>query len=288
MKILVTGATGFLGNYVVNELLKTGHAVIATSKDVRKAETMKWFKKIKYVPLDISTDLFSEKENDLFSLFHRPDLLIHLAWEGLPSYQNLVHVEKNLFNQFFFLRKLIAAGLSDITVLGTCFEYGLQEGELTENCVVKPATTYGLAKNILRELLEEFEKKYHFYFKWIRLFYVYAEEQQEKGIIGKLNRALKNEEKVFSMSGGEQLRDYLPIETAAKYIGKIAAQKKINGIINCCSGEPISLRRFVENYLSRKRKSIKINYFRHPYLPYEPMAFWGDNAKLRKILKSDL
>ena len=86
------------------------------------------------------------------------------------------------------------------------------------------------------------------------------------------------------MSGGEQLRDYLPVEKVAEYIVKISMQDKIRGIINCCSGKPISIRKLVENYLSEKNASIELNMGYYEYPDYEPMAFWGDNKKLMKIL----
>ena len=78
MKILVTGATGFVGNYVVKELLQNGHTVIASSLDPAKAKTKSWIKKVDYIPFDLST--FDNSEN-YFSFFHEPEAMIHLAWE---------------------------------------------------------------------------------------------------------------------------------------------------------------------------------------------------------------
>ena len=86
------------------------------------------------------------------------------------------------------------------------------------------------------------------------------------------------------MSGGEQLRDYLPVEKVAEYIVKISLQDKIGGVINCCSGEPIPIRKLVENYLIEKNKNIKLNLGYYPYPEYEPMAFWGDTNKLNKVI----
>jgi dTDP-6-deoxy-L-talose 4-dehydrogenase (NAD+) len=85
------------------------------------------------------------------------------------------------------------------------------------------------------------------------------------------------------MSAGEQLRDYLPIEKVAEYISKIALQNNITGIINCCSGNPISIRKLVEDYIKIKNYNINLNlgYFNYPF--YEPMAFWGDNKKINLL-----
>ena len=86
------------------------------------------------------------------------------------------------------------------------------------------------------------------------------------------------------MSGGEQLRDYLPIDLVADYLVSCSLQTEITGIINCCSGRPISVRKFVEKYLEEKNINIKLNLGYYPYADYEPMAFWGDDTKLKKIL----
>ena len=86
------------------------------------------------------------------------------------------------------------------------------------------------------------------------------------------------------MSGGEQTRDYLPVEKVAEYIVKIALQKKVDGIINCCSGVPVTVKDFVEAYLKAVGKTIKLNFGYYPYTDYEPMHFWGSTEKLNKSL----
>ena len=89
------------------------------------------------------------------------------------------------------------------------------------------------------------------------------------------------------MSGGEQLRDYLPVNKMAKYIVQISIQNRINGIINCCSGQPISIKELIENYLIQNKQNIELNLGYYPYLDYEPMAFWGNTNKLNQVLNND-
>ena len=97
LKILVTGASGFIGNHLIKELLKnTNHEIIATSRDIEKAKKYEWFSRVKY----ISYDLNSQEELNLFEYFDKPDKIIHLAWDGLPNYNDLIHIEKNLFNNY--------------------------------------------------------------------------------------------------------------------------------------------------------------------------------------------
>ena len=280
MKILVTGASGFIGNYVVAELLRHGHTVIATSRDQDKAAKFGWFSQVQY----ISCDLNVVQEN-FFQFFQQPELLIHLAWEGLPNYKDLFHIEENLFPNYWFLKNMLEYGLKHLVVTGTCFEYGMQCGALREDMETKPDNPYALAKDCLRKFLEQMQKKIEFNLIWIRLFYMYGKGQSPNSILSQLEAALERGDKIFNMSGGEQLRDYLPIERVAEYIVKISMQDKVTGIINCCSGEPISIRKLAENCLAEKNKNIELNLDYYPYPDYEPMAFWGDSRKLKSILK---
>ena len=92
-----------------------------------------------------------------------------------------------------------------------------------------------------------------------------------------------NGDKEFKMSGGEQLRDFLPVEKVADNISKFSLQDSVTGIINCCSGQQQSVRKFVEDYFASKGKEIKLVLGHYPYPAYEPFAFWGDVNKLNSV-----
>ncbi len=284
MKVLVTGATGFIGNYVVEELLGYNCVVIASSANKQKAEQAFWFNKVTYIPFNFAD--FDPAIN-YYTLFGEPDLMIHLAWEGLPNYKSSFHEELNLPRHVAFLTNLITNGLKDLTVTGTCFEYGMQEGCLREDMPTLPTNPYGKAKDTLRKKLELLQSEYSFMLKWARLFYMYGKGQNPNSLLSQLNRALINGDAIFNMSGGEQVRDFLPVEKVASNIVKIALQKKITGVINCCSGEPVTVKAFVENYLAQQHKKIVLNLGFYPYPDFEPMLFWGENSKLKIIANDD-
>ena len=280
MKVLVTGATGFIGSYVVKELVKRPCHIIASSRTPDKARLCEWFPRVQYIPCNLN-----DTKKNFFEFFERPDLLIHLVWEELPNYRKLFHLERNLPNNYFFLKNMVENGLRKVVVTGTCLEYGMQSGALKEDLETKSDNPYALAKDCLRKFLEQMQRKIEFNLIWIRLFYMYGKEQSPNSILSQLEDALERKDKVFNMSGGEQLRDYLPVERVAEYIVKISMQDKVTGIINCCSGEPISIRKLAEDFLVEKNKSIELNLDYYPYPDYEPMAFWGDSKKLKSILK---
>jgi nucleoside-diphosphate-sugar epimerase len=280
-KVLVTGASGFIGFHVINQLLENGCNVIATDISEKTAKEKPWYKKVSFAEHTIGEEKDGE---DLFQKFSQPDCIIHLAWFGLPNYKGFFHFEENLLKQYFFLKYLVINGLKDITVSGTCFEYGMKTGCLTETMLPEPANAYALAKNTLRLFLEELKKESGFSLKWLRLFYLYGEGQNPRSLFPQLDKALQNNDEVFNMSGGEQVRDYLPVEQVAKNIMLVALQNQVTGVINCSSNRPIKVKDLVQQYVKQKGKSIKLNLGYYPYPDFEPMEFWGDNEKLNSII----
>jgi len=280
-RVLVTGATGFIGNYVVKQLLQAGCKVIATSASEEKARLFDWYASVTYVPFNLNN--FDDSVS-YFDFFHQPDAVIHLAWEGLPNYKSLFHFENNLPRHYAFIKNLVTNGATDITVTGTCFEYGMKDGLLTEDMPAAPANPYALAKDTLRKFLEQLQAKQPFHFKWCRLFYMYGAGQNPNSLLSQLDKALDAGEESFNMSGGEQVRDYLPVEKVAANIITVALQNTITGIINCGSNNPITVRQLVEEHIKTRGLTIKLNLGFYPYPDYEPMAFWGDNGKLKTII----
>jgi nucleoside-diphosphate-sugar epimerase len=283
MNVLITGATGFIGNHVIETILKTGGNILvtATYRSIDKAKKCSWFDKVNYIECNLTEKRSVEK------LFKGIDVVIHLAWDGLPNYDELFHFERNVPDNYFFIKSAVEAGIKKVVVTGTCFEYGMVDGALSENSITNPTNPYGLAKDTLRKYIQELQKKHSFQYNWLRLFYCYGEGQNEKSFYSQLRRSLEKQEESFNMSGGEQLRDFLPVEELANYIVAISLQEKFNGVVNCCSGKPISLRSLAEKIIQESGKSIRLNLGFYPYTSFEPMAFWGDNTLLSKIIAND-
>jgi len=273
VKVLVSGATGFIGKQVVQFLHSLGRWQILTS--ARNAE------KLKQLGADyIVCDLNQEPQN-CYERLGRPEVLIHLAWEGLPHYQESFHLDRNLVNHYRFLRSMIEQGLPSLAVTGTCYEYGLQNGCLQEKMPTNPTTCYGLAKDVLRRRLEALQKEYPFRLRWLRLFFLYGPGQPDRTLMAQVDQALAAGSEAFDMSGGEQLRDYLPASEVAALIAKVALQPRHDGIFNICSGQPISVRRLVEEHIAAKGGRLRLNLGVFPYPAHEPLAFWGDPTRLR-------
>jgi dTDP-6-deoxy-L-talose 4-dehydrogenase (NAD+) len=273
MKILVTGATGFIGNHLVPCLLERGHVVVAVARDEAKASKLPWYADVQFLAYDIYAPDFKLT----LEQFGNPEVLAHLAWPGLPNYNALFHFEENLPADYRFIRSLIDQGLKQVLVTGTCFEYGMQNGCLTEEMPTLPANPYALAKDTLRKSLQLLQQQSSFILQWARLFYMYGPGQNPNSLLAQLDCAIDNGESVFNMSGGEQLRDYLSVEDVASRLVSLLENKQYDGIFNICSGEPISVRSLVEQHLAKRGVDIRLELGHYPYSDNEPMDFWGSS-----------
>ena len=278
LKIAVTGASGFIGRYVLAELARQQVDVVAVTRDAARLAGAGLPGRI--VEMDMAAP-----GADCFDRLGRPDVLIHLAWDGLPNYKSLHHFETELPRQFRFLRAMVEAGLPSLLVTGTCFEYGMQSGALPEDLPTQPTNPYGFAKDALRRQLEFLKAVKPFNLTWARLFYMYGEGQPASSLWPQLKNAVLRGERSFNMSGGEQLRDYLPIQEVARLIASLARRQGDAGCVNVCAGKPVSVRSLVEGWIKENGWVIGLNLGHYPYPDYEPMAFWGDRRRLDAILK---
>ena len=282
MKVLVTGATGFVGRHLVQALLARGCEVRAVARNAETAANLPWINAVEFVAADIhAADL------DVSALTAGIDALVHLAWPGLPNYQALFHFEHNLMADYRFIKGAVEAGVAQVLVTGTCFEYGMQSGPLSEQTAPQPGNPYGLAKNTLRLFLENLQRLQPFTLQWARLFYLHGEGQNPNSLLAALDRAIDAGEDSFNMSAGEQLRDYLAIETAAGYLAAIVQHREFDGVINCASGRPVSVRALVEQRVRERGASIRLNLGHYPYPTHEPMAFWGVADRLQQLLGAE-
>lgn len=275
MKIAVTGSSGFIGRHVLAELSQKQVEITLVTRDAKRL--LNTPVGVNVVEMDIALP-----GEDSFIQMGSPDVLIHLAWGGLPNYKSLHHFESELQIQYHFIKTLIESGLSSVLITGTCFEYGMQSGPLSEDVESRPNNPYGYAKDALRKQLEFLKQLKPFSLTWARLFYMFGEGQSNTSLYTKLKEAVSRGETVFDLSGGEQLRDYLYVTEVARTIVRLALSGSDIGTVNICSGKPVSVRRLVEQWLIEHNWEIKLNFGHYPYPDYEPMAFWGDATKLQK------
>lgn len=277
MRVAVTGSSGFVGRHVVAGLESRSVPTVAVQHSYRHG------RESSVAAGDVRIDLHALPP-DPFRLMGSPQVLVHLAWAGLDDYRSALHVERELPAHIEFLKNMVEAGVEHVVVAGTCLEYGMQPGPLDETMEAKPILPYAFAKDALRQELERLKRNQSFRLTWPRLFYLYGEGQSRGSLFPQLQQAVARGDKEFDLSGGEQLRDYLPVAEAARLLVSLALGQQDTGIVNLCSGQPISVRRLTEGWVGEFAWPIKLNFGRHPYNDYEPMAFWGVRSKLDRSL----
>jgi dTDP-6-deoxy-L-talose 4-dehydrogenase (NAD+) len=273
-QVIVSGATGFIGRHIVPLLLKKDYDVVALCRNKDRAKTLSWYQNVEFI--------FSDFHNE--NLPFQPETgasLIHLAWNGLPNYKSNFHFEENLPQSYAFIKGLIQQGVHHVIVAGTCFEYGMKDGALSPDSPTEPTNPYGYAKDCLRQQLQYLQNDLDFKLQWARFFYLFGEGQNPQSILAQLDTAIDRGDTSFKMSGGEQLRDYLNVESAAQKFVELFHNTG-EGTYNICNGRPISIRTLVENHLRKRNADMELELGFYPYPDYEPMAFWGEDSQCWK------
>lgn len=272
MRILVTGAQGYIGYGVVKQLLKDGCDVIAT--DIHG-------QKFNYEAEYMQSDIFEIA--DPYNYFHQPDVLLHLAWRDGFQHNSTSHID-DLHKHYHFIEKIATAGIRQICVLGSVHEVGFYEGAVKENTMTKPQSLYGIGKDALRNAVELVAKNNGIIFQWIRGFYIVGNLDMGCSIFSKIAKAEKAGQVEFPFTEGKNQFDFIDYETFCYQVASVIEQSEVNGIINCCSGYPQSLGNRVEQFIKDKHFRIKLKYGAFPDRPYDSKAVWGDTKKIESII----
>ena len=213
-----------------------------------------------------------------------PETIIFLSWPGLPNYNNLSHLVDNLPLAIKFFNSLINSGCKNIVVSGTCYEYGLQNGSLSESKHnSSPQNYYAIAKDSLRLTLSKMCELNDVRMIWLRIFYPYGLNQNPNSIYPSLIASIQNGDPEFRISSGRQIRDFVPVEELARQILLLTLDKRAVGLFNCGSGSPISILEWVERIINLNGSSMKVLRGFYPDRLDEPTAFWADMSKFKSL-----
>ena len=272
LKILVTGANGYLGQGIVRSILNNGHCVVATDFNTQfvdeRAER-------------IACNLF-EVDNP-YSFFGEPDVLLHLAWrDGFVHYSS-AHID-DLPKHYAFIKKMVDGGIQQVAVMGSMHEIGFFEGSINESTPCHPTTPYGIAKNALRDLTQMICKQKNIVFQWLRGYYIVGNSKFGSSIFSKITAAVDEGKTEFPFTLGQNQYDFIDYPDFCAQVAAVVGQKNEQGIINICSGKPEKLADRVERFIKENGYRIKLQYGAFPDRPYDSKAIWGNDTKIRKIM----
>jgi len=278
MKIAIIGGSSFIGQNLITNLRKKNIRIVATynsNKKIKNTFNVVWKK------LDIK-----KIKKNYFKYLGSPKIILNLAWPDIPNYRLKKHF-KTFFYQKKFNHNLIKNGLENLIVLGTCYEYGKVKGKISEDIIEKPIVPYAISKlKLLRSILK-LKKNNSFKFTWLRPFFVYGDNQKRRNLYSLIKEIEKNKIEKFKVSGN-LIRDFISVKLLCSIIYKIIILNKDLGIVNVCSGKGITVKKFIKRNLKNKKNFKKIYMNGKNPNNFESNYFWGDNSKLKKILKNKI
>lgn len=239
-RVLVTGASGFVGRHALAPLAERGyevHAVCSRVPSMVDATTSaRWHK----------CDLLDDARARTLVSSVRPTHLLHLAWYAVPgefwtAAENLrwVGASLSLFQAF------AEAGGQRIVAAGTCAEYewGSDETCSELSTPLRPATLYGMCKHSTRAVLEAFAAQSGLSAAWGRVFLLYGPHENPQRLVPYVIRSLLRDEPA-RCSHGEPWRDFLYVRDVADAFVALL-ESDVRGAINVASGNPVKLKTII-------------------------------------------
>ena len=278
MKILLTGATGFLGSHIAENLISHNFELILTKREHSSLKNCQSFQN-KVTWVDTDTVLWVDEIIEF-----KPDMIIHAAWNGVSSIYR-EDWESQLTNIDFMYQLLKIAERSNVKKfisLGSQAEYGQFEGKITEEYPLNPTSSYGAVKLAVSELLKAFctEKQINWY--WLRVFTVFGERENEKWLIPSFINKMLSECSEMDFTLGEQKYAYLYIADFADSIASVVIQDAPTGIYNVSSDHPIRLKDLLMIIRDNINPGFNLNLGALTYRPNQSMHIEGDSTKFNK------
>ncbi len=242
IRVLVTGATGFVGRQVMRALSKFDVELVPV---IRKGKESAVNTLPNVVGVIASCDIFAETEEWWQEQCREIDLVIHAAWYAEPG--KYLQASQNmdcLIGSLNLAKGAAKSGVKRFVGIGTCFEYDLTLGVLLVDTPLKPLTPYAAAKAALYLSLSQWLPTQSTQFVWCRLFYLYGEGEDERRLVPYIRTQLEKGQPA-ELTSGKQIRDFLDVTEAGKMIASIALSEQ-NGPINICSGVSITVRQLAE------------------------------------------
>jgi UDP-glucose 4-epimerase len=280
MRCLVTGASGFLGSWLVRQLLERGHSVTVLMRGVPERRRVgDWLERVRIV-----NGSFESSENLRERIAEATiDAFFHLAWSGVTAdyREDTEQISTNVVGSLKMWELARDIGCKHWIGLGSQAEYGPSGIVLHEDLAARPVTAYGVAKlasGLLTEKLSEMAGIRH---TWVRLLAVYGPGDDRKHLIPLVIQTLYAGGKP-ALTEGEQQWDYLYVEDAAKALSLIA-EVGATGTLNLSAGKTVQVRRLVELIRDLVDPRLPLGFGDVPYTTDQLMHLEADISRLHSV-----
>jgi dTDP-6-deoxy-L-talose 4-dehydrogenase (NAD+) len=270
-RILLTGATGFVGRQVLKFLLNEDVRIRCIVRQGKESELPV---SGKLQPPLLTKDLFEESEEWWRSALEGIHTIIHAAWYAEPGKYQLS--PKNLdclLGTLVMAKAAIASSVKRFVGIGTCFEYEQSSQKLTTDTPLGPTSPYAAAKAAAYLSLSQTLPSHGVEFAWCRLFYLFGEGEDSRRLVQSIRLSLAEGREV-ALTAGNQVRDFLDVAEAGNQIAKVAICN-MTGPMNICSGMPMTVRELAESIADEYGRRDLLKFGARPENPVDPAFMVG-------------
>jgi nucleoside-diphosphate-sugar epimerase len=274
MRVVVTGAGGFVGAHIARALTRRGDEVCAVVRPAGDRRRLLGVPQLRLLEADVLTEDGRERIAAAGG-----DACIHAAWYVEPGKYLSSPINLDLMGATVSLvRALANGGCRRFVGIGTCFEYDADAGYLSERTPIAPAHLYAAAKAGTYLTLRELGAIVGIEVAWARLFYLYGPDEHPNRLVPSIARALLRGEEA-RCTPGLQVRDFLHIEDAASAVSEITHSALIDAV-NVGSGLPVTVAAIAEKLGTISGRPDLVRLGALPYGPRDPMFICANIQKL--------
>ena len=284
MRVFLTGATGFVGSHVARLLVRQGHEVHAlvlggdAEEDLAKERLGAEGSQV----VRVRGDLLDPSSYAAVLEKERFEACVHLAWYANPKDYLSARVNVDLLNASAQLgARLVDLGCRRLVMAGTCFEYDVSFGLLSESTALRPRHLYSTCKRALFEVMSHLTASSATSFAWGRLFFLYGPHESRGRLVPAVIDALLSGEDA-RVTTGEQFRDFMHVADAAAAIVHVLEHDELSGPVNIATGQPVRVRDVVETIAGTLDMKDRVAWGAVQARPNDPAFVCADVTKLRE------